>query len=767
VKRISWVTIATVASILIGLGSFFLVVGPLALNPNNVAWLDGGFDPTQHYLGWVFFRHSPWSIPLGLNPHFGMDISSSIVYSDSIPLLAFFFKLFAALLPETFQYFGLWLLLCFILQAYFAWRLMALLQKSILATIAATMLFVFSPPMFWRIGLHAALVAHWVILAGLYLNIRPSRDHRFIYWVLLLGVCSLIHFYLLSMVLGLWIASLLDDWRIGLRSKTAYQATDLDTSSMDISLRFGFNKVLLEFTITLALVALVMWVAGYFAVSGVDAATQSFGISRMNLLAPFDAQQWSYGLPSLPDAQGTISDVDMSARTYENFMYWGAGILAIVFLAGIIFSWRRISDLNQDRCRQEQYPHTALASLDKDAINLSWSQHGALYLVLIGFTLLALSNQLAIGPWTWTFPLPEPIYQLASMYRASSRFFWPAWYVIVLIAIASMARVISPKGMTVLLVLCALVQIADTRSGWKSIRSLTMKPARSELAIELRDPFWQAAGNHYRQLVRIPVDPSWTKVLPPHWSTFANYAASHQMETNSVYLARQSAQKMERSNSNLQKMLSAGQWDPRTLYVLGNEEIQSVLAKSDPNRDLLATINGHIVFAPTWLACTTCPQVSETLRINSKMVQTQLGQAIGFDALGNGKYFLQGSNWAHPESWGVWAVGQRAVLTLPLPAIAGTKTKPPSQLILEVRALVNNQQATQEIGISVNKQKPMAFTLNKDDRNQITIPLSPQVIKEGYVKLVFDLPTARRPQDIGIGNDDRLLSIGLTSAQFY
>ena len=109
-KRISGVTIATIASILIGLGSFFLVVGPLALNPNNVAWLDGGFDPTQHYLGWVFFRHSPWSIPLGLNPHFGMDISSSIVYSDSIPILAILFKPFAALLPETFQYFGLWLL---------------------------------------------------------------------------------------------------------------------------------------------------------------------------------------------------------------------------------------------------------------------------------------------------------------------------------------------------------------------------------------------------------------------------------------------------------------------------------------------------------------------------------------------------------------------------------------------------------------------------------------------------------------------------------
>ena len=126
--------------ILLAIAAFFWVVGPLALNPQNVAWLDGGFDPAQHYLGWVFFRNSAWSFPLGLNPAFGMDISSSIVYSDSIPLLAFLFKPFAAFLPETFQYFGLWLLLCFILQSYFAWRLTALLQMPSIATISAVIL---------------------------------------------------------------------------------------------------------------------------------------------------------------------------------------------------------------------------------------------------------------------------------------------------------------------------------------------------------------------------------------------------------------------------------------------------------------------------------------------------------------------------------------------------------------------------------------------------------------------------------------------------
>ena len=96
--------------IVLGVLSFFLVVGPYALSPTNLAWLDNGFDQSQHYLGWAFFRDSPWSFPLGLNPKFGMDISSAIVYSDSIPLLAILFKGISTFLPTPFQYFGIWIL---------------------------------------------------------------------------------------------------------------------------------------------------------------------------------------------------------------------------------------------------------------------------------------------------------------------------------------------------------------------------------------------------------------------------------------------------------------------------------------------------------------------------------------------------------------------------------------------------------------------------------------------------------------------------------
>lgn len=56
--------------LLMGVFAFFMVIGPRALDPQNIAWLESG-DPATHYLGWVFFRHSPWSFPLGLNPSYG------------------------------------------------------------------------------------------------------------------------------------------------------------------------------------------------------------------------------------------------------------------------------------------------------------------------------------------------------------------------------------------------------------------------------------------------------------------------------------------------------------------------------------------------------------------------------------------------------------------------------------------------------------------------------------------------------------------------
>ena len=90
----------------------------------NVAWLtdssqaEGLWDLTQHYLGWVFYRKSPWHFPLGLvEGIYSQPVS--IVYTDSIPLFALLFKILSPLLPANFQYFGLFELLSYALMGGF------------------------------------------------------------------------------------------------------------------------------------------------------------------------------------------------------------------------------------------------------------------------------------------------------------------------------------------------------------------------------------------------------------------------------------------------------------------------------------------------------------------------------------------------------------------------------------------------------------------------------------------------------------------------
>ena len=100
---------------LLGAVSFLLIYGWNILNPSNIDWLFSGGDLTQHYLGWVGYRNSDWTFPIGMMNQVTYPYNISIIFTDSIPLLAVFFKILSPLLPSQFQYFGLWGILCFIL----------------------------------------------------------------------------------------------------------------------------------------------------------------------------------------------------------------------------------------------------------------------------------------------------------------------------------------------------------------------------------------------------------------------------------------------------------------------------------------------------------------------------------------------------------------------------------------------------------------------------------------------------------------------------
>lgn len=231
--------------ILLGALAFLLVIGPRVLDPTNIGWLGRAMRRPIIWAG--RFPQFALDLSVGHEPFLWFGIGQRHHFSDSNPLLAFLFKPFSAWLPETFQYFGLWLLACFILQAWFAWKLVGLLTPSLWIRLLGTGLFVFSPPMFLRMGGHLSLSGHFLILAALYLALRPGLQKRRLAWGVLLAATALVHAYLLAMVALIWLA---------------------DLASQAIKGRLSRRDAWIELGGLFLLVAFCCWQAAYFSVGG-------------------------------------------------------------------------------------------------------------------------------------------------------------------------------------------------------------------------------------------------------------------------------------------------------------------------------------------------------------------------------------------------------------------------------------------------------------------------------------------------------------------
>ena len=360
--------------LLLGAIAFLLVVGIGPLNPTNVGWILGRLDPTQDYLGWVFYRNSDWYFPAGLNPSFGLDIASSIVYSDSIPLLAISFKAISYLLPPGFQYFGLWIFVCFLLQSWFAWKIVGLFTQSVSLRLLACGLFLFSPSMLWRLntpaGGHAALVGHFLILWAIYLVLRPSQNRRTFYWILLLSLSVLIHFYLFAIVTFLWLTDLCNRY----------------FAHKNLSPILAIQEALLAFVCVL----FFAWQAGYFSIAASLNNDRGYGFDGMNVLGPIDPQGWSY----------IMNNFTYPSSWGEGFSYMGLGVIAsgIFALIGLL--------------KQSLWTKKFISRLTRE--------YPFIGLLMIGLIAFAISHHVSIGNSAHTFTLPTQLISLADIIRSSA-----------------------------------------------------------------------------------------------------------------------------------------------------------------------------------------------------------------------------------------------------------------------------------------------------------------------------------------------------------
>lgn len=531
---------------LIGLASCVFLTGGGMLLPGNTHWVAQS-DLAQSYLGWAFYRHAPWGWPPGASPTYGLGLGGSVYYSDSIPLLALAFKAASPLLPAGFQYFGIWLLACFSLQAIFAWKILSLETRNWLTLVTGCLFVVTAPPLLMRLTGHMALCGQWTILAALYFYMRPAPRRPVLAWSVLAGASVLIHAYLFFMVAAIWAADLA-------RRHLATPGTGTPRGSRWIALAGECAGV-----VSTALVA--GWMGGLFlAAKGADAS--GFGIYKMNLLGPIDGDSWSHLGLNFPQGPGE----------YEGFNYLGAGGIALVMLA---LGVRLLVKPREPLAARRWWPLTLVGAM---------------------LTLLAVTNDIGLGAHQWHLALPPAMQHLLarSPIQSTGRLFWVVYYAMILGALTCLARRLRGAALAGTMLLLVVLQGIDLGPGLLHLGRTLEAAATRPIPSPLQDPFWNQAGADYRVLREVP-----TRLAAPDWPVLARYALEHGMATDVVQLARVDPDRLRETSSEQLQRLTTGQPERDTLYVIQPSVLPSAQRHLRAT-DALFELDGLIVLAPGW-----------------------------------------------------------------------------------------------------------------------------------------------------------------------
>ena len=143
-----------------------------------------------------------------------------------------------------------------------------------------------------------------------------------------------------------------------------------------------------------------------------------------------------------------------------------------------------------------------------------------------------------------------------------------------------------------------------------------------------------------------------------------------------------------------------------------------------------------------------------------------LGQVISFSKnqwgttylMGVGKQVLIGSGWAYPEDWGVWIDGEKAKIVLPMPL------PKPHMMLFSARAFRGNKSRANTVDIYINRQFAQSVDFGNEPENSFRIDLTSKMLEYNFLEIEFKpRGVVQSPKAMGLGDDDRKLSLGLTT----
>jgi hypothetical protein len=506
-------------------------IGYFALNPTYLDWILTHTDGAQHVLGWLFFRHEPWRLPLGSLPSFIYPVGTAVAFTDSMPWVAVTAKILSPLLPVDFQYIGPWLGLCFFLQGFFGAKIVQEFSSLPLIQVFGAAFFIFDPVLIRRIN-HDSLSAHWLILALIWLHLRPCSDIRTGNRLLkvALGTCIFsagIHPYLAIIVLALSLALL---WKLR-------WADHLLSLHQLLGWGIGFGLA----------VACIFTLFGYIG-TDTPLGARGFGLFSADLLTLINPLGGSFFLPTFPTSPGQG----------EGYGYLGGGVLVLSIVGVVVMAW------HPKRLRVR--------------LQTRWVPLGLCCLLLAAY---ALSPKLAIAgqPILDLDLLYHPLMAVIEPFRVSGRFIWPLHYVVIIGVIALWIRYAQRSRPLFFLVLAGSIalQLMDAYASSLVIRE-HVEHFRKDIPKQLQVEEWKYAVGLYEQMVLYP-PLVWdgggkygSCAAPEHMENYfiplAYYAYRLNVSFNSGYAARLNRDKARRYCDDLDREIKAGEIQNNTIYVV-------------------------------------------------------------------------------------------------------------------------------------------------------------------------------------------------------
>lgn len=527
---------------------FSVMLSPGFLLPSNTAQLFEG-DWAQHYLAWEFYRDTPWQFPLGTLEGYNHPVTTSIGYTDSIPLMAALFRLFSPLLPDDFQYIGLWFFICFLLQAAFG----ALLVRSLGFRHPATVFFgavflLLSPVLLFRVG-HPALCAHWLILGSLWVYMNRWRSP----WS---GVAWQAAFVLL----GAWIHPYL--------AMVAFSAL-LAFIARRVAVDKGLNWWSAAITVAVAAgLALLIWYSiGYFNIRAADIWETGGGFTdySANLLGFVNPFEFSLLLP----------DIALPGEGHrEGFAFLGLGALFLIAVLALTIGSRKSGR------QQAQEKRT-------------WKWYLPLLAVVACWTLFAFSNEIYAGHHlVLAYPLPGWADRFTQTFRASGRFIWLLVYTVYLFIFLGLKRLnLKARTLPLLIALVCAVQLVDAAPLLKPHFD-TPHPYEFPLSQE-----WHDAVAGAQTIVMVP--PFQRQYIEAEdYIVFVYLAHMHHLPITTGYVARRNAGAEEQYQQSLDAALASGRPDQGAVYVTTPGQEQAFGRWMQEGYVERRQLDGYVVFWP-------------------------------------------------------------------------------------------------------------------------------------------------------------------------